>query len=166
MMSELSMKKCETPLGPIRLVATETALVGLYQETQTPTLPEGIRTPTVHACLDQAAAELRSYFDGKTQCFTVPIEMSGTRFQQEVWNALLAIPYGETRSYSDIAHAIGRPKAVRAVGAANGMNRLGLVVPCHRVIGAKGRLTGYAGGLANKEWLLLHESSAVLRIEP
>lgn len=101
-----------------------------------------------------AKAQLQEYILGKRTEFDFPMHIGGTQFQHEVWSYLLTIPYGETVSYQDIAHKIGRPKAVRAVGAANGANPLGIVVPCHRVIGKNGKLTGYAGGLDKKQWLL------------
>jgi O-6-methylguanine DNA methyltransferase len=104
--------------------------------------------------MNQAANELLAYFAGNLRVFTVPLDMQGTDFQLRVWNQLLKIPYGETRSYAQVAEAIGRPKAVRAVGAANGSNPVAIVVPCHRVIGSSGKLTGYGGGLPLKKKLL------------
>jgi AraC family transcriptional regulator of adaptative response/methylated-DNA-[protein]-cysteine methyltransferase len=104
--------------------------------------------------LDQAAAEVAEYFAGARRRFTLPVRSVGTPFEQEVWSVLQDIPFGETRSYADIARQVGRPDAVRAVGRANGMNSLAIVVPCHRVVGSDGRLVGYGGGLWRKEWLL------------
>ncbi|WP_421241586.1 methylated-DNA--[protein]-cysteine S-methyltransferase [Aeromonas enteropelogenes] len=104
-------------------------------------------------------AEFKAYFAGRLQRFTLPLAVSGTAFQQTVWQALCDIPYGETRSYGDIARAIGKPNAMRAVGAANGRNPLSIIVPCHRVIGQNGSLTGYAGGLGIKKALLALEES-------
>ena len=104
-------------------------------------------------------AEFEAYFAGRLQRFTLPLAARGTAFQQAVWRALCDIPYGETRSYGDIARAIGKPSAVRAVGAANGRNPLSIIVPCHRVIGENGSLTGYAGGLPIKQALLALEGS-------
>ncbi len=104
--------------------------------------------------LEQAAREIGEYFEGKRRAFAVPTAAAGTPFQQAVWNALKEIPYGETRTYGEIARRIGHPRASRAVGQANNRNPLHIVVPCHRVIGASGALTGYAGGLAVKERLL------------
>jgi methylated-DNA-[protein]-cysteine S-methyltransferase len=106
-------------------------------------------------CLTQ----LDEYFQGDRQVFTIPTEQSGTVFQQQVWQQLSQISYGETRSYSDIARQIGNRTAVRAVGAANGRNQLWLVIPCHRVIGSNGQLSGYAGGVWRKQWLLEHEQA-------
>ena len=105
----------------------------------------------------EAARQLTCYFDGSLQRFRLPLALIGTAFQQAVWQALQQIPFGETRSYQQIANAIGNPKAVRAVGMANSRNPVAIVIPCHRVIGANGQLTGYAGGLEKKAWLLQHE---------
>jgi methylated-DNA-[protein]-cysteine S-methyltransferase len=113
-------------------------------------------TPVLRA----AAAQLAEYFAGKRRTFDLPLAPHGTPFQLAVWSALRAIPYGETRNYAELARAIGRPTASRAVGAANGKNPLGIIVPCHRVIGASGALTGYAGGLSAKRWLLELEATA------
>jgi methylated-DNA-[protein]-cysteine S-methyltransferase len=104
--------------------------------------------------MDQAVREFRAYFAGKLRVFQVPLDMEGTEFQLSVWNALTRIPFGETRSYAQIAQTVGRPNAVRAVGAANGANPVAIIVPCHRVIGSNGTLTGYGGGLPLKKRLL------------
>jgi len=111
-----------------------------------------------HPVISEAIGQLRAYFAGQLREFDLPLEMPGTEFQQRVWNALRAIPYGETRSYSQLAGEIGSPNAVRAVGAANGRNPIPIVVPCHRVIGAGGDLVGFGGGLAWKRLLLDLES--------
>ncbi|MGI0794292.1 methylated-DNA--[protein]-cysteine S-methyltransferase [Pseudomonas aeruginosa] len=108
--------------------------------------------------LAETERQLREYFSGKRSRFELPLDFQGTEFQKKVWSALLTIPFGETRSYTEIAVQIGSPNAVRAVGAANGRNPLSIVAPCHRVIGASGGLTGFAGGLAAKQWLLRLES--------
>lgn len=107
--------------------------------------------------LDLLTQELTAYFMGKRTEFSVNITTHGTAFQKEVWSALQTIPYGQTKTYGEIAKAIQNPNSVRAVGAANGNNRVAIIIPCHRVIGAYGKLTGYAGGLWRKEWLLKHE---------
>lgn len=107
----------------------------------------------------QAITQLQEYFDGKRRQFDLPLQQPGTVFQQTVWQALLAIPMGDTRSYADICNAIGKPRAFQAVGCANGANKIAIIVPCHRVIGKQGHLTGYAGGLDAKQWLLEHEHS-------
>lgn len=115
-----------------------------------------------HPILRHAAAELHEYMAGQREEFTVPLEMIGTDFQREVWRELCKIPYGRTCRYIDIANAIGKPKAVRAVGAANGSNPLPIIVPCHRVIGSDGTLTGYGGGLPLKRRLLQLEGILLL----
>lgn len=113
---------------------------------------------------DEAAAQLSRYFERKLFTFDLPLKLEGTPFQIEVWNALKEIPYGKTISYGELARRIDRPKAVRAVGAANGQNPISIIVPCHRVIGSNGSLTGYGGGLKNKEALLALEQGRVSRL--
>ncbi|WP_372625257.1 methylated-DNA--[protein]-cysteine S-methyltransferase [Arsukibacterium sp.] len=110
-----------------------------------------------------AATQLQQYFQGDLTTFNLPLAATGTPFQQQVWQALCQLPYGTTCSYASVAQSIAKPKAVRAVGAANSRNPLAIVVPCHRVIGANGTLTGYAGGLDNKAWLLDHEQRVSLK---
>lgn len=117
--------------------------------------------PGKHPVLDQAEREIGEYFAGRRRIFTLPLASRGTEFQRRVWQALLEIPAGQTRSYSDIARTIGEPTAVRAVARANGDNYRGIIIPCHRVIGADGSLTGYGGGLARKQWLLDHERNMI-----
>ena len=107
--------------------------------------------------IKQAENQLKAYFSGKLKKFTVPLDFKGTDFQKSVWTALLTIPFGETRSYGEIARQIGRPDASRAVGAANGRNPISIITPCHRVLGTNGKLTGFAGGLEAKDQLLKHE---------
>jgi AraC family transcriptional regulator of adaptative response/methylated-DNA-[protein]-cysteine methyltransferase len=121
--------------------------------------------PGRHQHLTQLGYELAEYFAGKRQTFTVPLVTRGTEFERRAWERLRTIPFGETRSYGEQARAMGSPEAVRAVGRANGMNYLSIVIPCHRVIGANGELTGYGGGLARKRWLLNHERSAARAAE-
>jgi O-6-methylguanine DNA methyltransferase len=111
----------------------------------------------------EAARQLRAYFAGQLREFQLPLDVQGTEFQERVWGQVAAIPYGETRSYLQISTAIGSPRAVRAVGAANGANPVPIVVPCHRVIGAKGKLVGYGGGLAMKRRLLELEGAMAMR---
>ena len=135
----------------VRLVASKSGLRAL--EFHSFGLPEGERNDA-NQWMNRAADELRSYFAGNLRVFSVPLDLQGTEFQLRVWNHLSQIPYGETRSYGQVAEAIGRPKAVRAVGAANGSNPVAIIVPCHRVIGANGKLTGYGGGLPLKKRLL------------
>lgn len=115
-------------------------------------------SPRTGSLLAETERQLREYFSGKRSRFELPLDFQGTEFQKKVWSALLTIPFGETRSYTEIAVQIGSPNAVRAVGAANGRNPLSIVAPCHRVIGASGGLTGFAGGLAAKQWLLRLET--------
>jgi len=118
---------------------------------------DGIRDDRAVA---DVAAQLQQYFRGERRAFDLPLAPRGTEFQQLVWRALQRIPYGETRSYSDIAREIGRPAAVRAVGAANGANPIPIMIPCHRVVGSNGSLTGFGGGIETKRWLLALESRA------
>jgi len=135
----------------LRLVASKSGLRAVQFPPFGP--PEGEKNDS-NVWMNQAANELRAYFAGVLRVFCVTLDMQGTDFQLSVWNQLLKIPYGETRSYGQVAEAVGRPKAVRAVGAANGSNPVAIVVPCHRVIGSGGKLTGYGGGLPLKKKLL------------
>jgi methylated-DNA-[protein]-cysteine S-methyltransferase len=154
-MSQYFEQTIDLPTGALRLVASETALIGAWWPGQR--IPVETIHSTSHALLNQAIRQLREYFAGQRNAFDIPLEPMGTEFQRSVWQALRTIPYGETRSYSQIAAQVGRPSAVRAIGATNGRNPLSIFIPCHRVIGANGSLTGYAGGLPAKEWLLSHE---------
>jgi methylated-DNA-[protein]-cysteine S-methyltransferase len=119
-----------------------------------------------HAILRETRRQLCEYFAGERRVFSLPLEFNGTDFQRRVWQALLTIPYGETRSYGQIARQIGQPRAVRAVGAANGRNPISIVAPCHRVIGSSGELTGFAGGLATKAQLLALEGASIQLQQP
>lgn len=143
-----------SPIGPLIAVDDDGALVGLYMDGQRH-LPRwssfGIRDDSVQPALRE---QLAGYFAGQLRDFDLPLAPRGTGFQTEVWAALRDVPYGTTCTYGDLAAAIGRPTAVRAVGAANGRNPICLVVPCHRVVGASGALTGYAGGVERKQRLL------------
>ena len=170
------MTRCHTvldsPLGPLTVVVEDDHLVGLYVEQGlakalerratlgTPAAPEDV--PLLRAVADQLAA----YFRGELTSFDLPVAATGTPFQQRVWEALQRIPYGATWSYGRLATEVGNPAASRAVGAANGRNPVSIVVPCHRVVGSTGRLTGYAGGLTTKEQLLAHERSGSPRRSP
>ena len=149
----------DSPVGPLTLVASDIGLVAvLWQDDDPLRVRLGpSETRDDHPILREATRQLRGYFAGEVTAFDLPLDLRGTDFQKRVWAALLAIPYGETRSYGAIAHAIGRPEASRAVGAANGRNPLSIVAPCHRVVGAKGHLTGFAGGLDAKATLLALE---------
>lgn len=150
----------DSPVGPLTLVAADGALCGLYMDGQRH-LPAaeafGQRDDTV---LTDAVGQVEEYFAGRRTQFDVPMTFAGTEFQQQVWNALRTIPYGQTVSYGVIARQIGTPAASRAVGLANGRNPIGIIVPCHRVVGSTGRLTGYGGGLERKQLLLDLERGA------
>lgn len=148
-----------SPIGVMELVGTEQVIQSILfvERADISTTPK-LELPEV---MVRCQSELDEYFRGERTTFTFPIEQTGTPFQCEVWNSLTTIPYGETASYRDLAEQVSRPKAVRAVGSTNGRNRLSIVVPCHRVIGSNGALTGYAGGLWRKEWLLRHEQRIV-----
>lgn len=113
-------------------------------------------------CLEQCVRQLNEYFHGRRKTFSLNLNPQGTAFQKAVWQELLKIPFGQTASYLDIAMAIGNPKAIRAVGAANGQNRIPIIIPCHRVIGSDGSLVGFGGGIWRKEWLLKHEKTLLL----
>ncbi|MGB1141069.1 MAG: methylated-DNA--[protein]-cysteine S-methyltransferase [Halioglobus sp.] len=146
----------DTPIGTLRLVCDDGRLVAIEFEGQ---YALDARPDDTDAVLTETARQLREYFNGKRQHFDLPLAPGGTDFQRTVWRALRDIPYGEVRSYRDIALAIGRASAVRAVGAANGRNPVPIVVPCHRVIGSDGSLTGFAGGLDAKKRLLQCEGA-------
>ncbi len=148
-----------SPTGDLTLIASDAGLAAILWDDdaamQARYAPR--REEPDHPVIAATVRQLEEYFAGARTTFDLPLDPVGTDFQQDVWRALLTIPYGETRSYADIARAIGRPSATRAVGAANGRNPLPIVTPCHRVIGSNGRLTGFAGGLPNKQLLLALE---------
>jgi len=153
----------ESPLGTLTLVNTDGILSAIY-------MPSHLRGPSIEALgarvqsgFETVVEQLREYFDKRRTEFTFPIVMFGTAFQQRIWNLLREIPYGETRTYMQLADAIGNRAAIRAVGLANGRNPISIVVPCHRVIGSDGSLTGYAGGLDRKQFLLELENAPVAR---
>jgi methylated-DNA-[protein]-cysteine S-methyltransferase len=148
-----------SPLGALLVARDEVGITGLYLPTGKHTIgprPGWIRDD---AAFDDARTQLAEYFAGDRRGFELPLHAAGTPFQQRVWTALLDIPYGETASYGRTAAVIGSPTASRAVGLANGQNPISIVVPCHRVVGANGSLTGYGGGLDAKRWLLSHEAA-------
>lgn len=149
----------QSPVGSLRLVGGDAGLAGVLWEKQDPAESGFVldREDPRHPVLQQAARELREYFAGERREFSVPLDFSGTEFQNKVWRALRSIPFGETRSYGQLAAQIGAPKASRAVGAANGRNPIPIILPCHRVIGSSGSLTGFGGGLPMKKQLLAHE---------
>lgn len=153
-------KIMHSPVGELKLVASENGLAAILWENDDPKrVPfPGMEEAPQDAVLLQAERELRDYFAGALSRFTVPLDFAGTDFQKAVWEALLTIPYGETRTYAQIARQVGRPAAVRAVGAANGRNPISIIAPCHRVIGSNGKLTGFAGGMETKAFLLALES--------
>lgn len=147
----------DSPYGPLTLVATDGVLSGLYMTDQRHRPPEESFGDPDDTPFAETTEELRAYFAGELKDFSVPLHLHGTPFQRAVWAELRRIPYGETRSYGQLADALGNPKASRAVGLANGKNPLGIIVPCHRVVGADGSLTGYGGGLERKQRLLEFE---------
>ena len=153
----------DSPVGALKLVAHDQALVAVMwdnEDHKRVRLAELIKN-IQHPMLLKVKQQLEQYFAGQRQQFNLPLDFQGTDFQQQVWRALLSIPYGETRSYKDIALQIGNEKAVRAVGAANGRNPISIIAPCHRVIGSGGALVGFAGGLDKKQILLSLEQGQI-----
>ncbi|MEB3898699.1 methylated-DNA--[protein]-cysteine S-methyltransferase [Pseudomonas juntendi] len=156
----------QSPVGTLTLVARGDCLAAVLWEQERENrvrLGELHRSDT-HPTLTETARQLSEYFAGQRQRFELPLDFLGTDFQRQVWAALLTIPFGETRTYSEIARQIGKPSAVRAVGAANGRNPISIIAPCHRVIGASGSLTGFAGGLQAKQYLLALEGRQSLAL--
>ncbi|MDI3205155.1 methylated-DNA--[protein]-cysteine S-methyltransferase [Pseudomonas shahriarae] len=158
-------KLMPSPVGQLTLVARNGKLAAILWEAERANRVRlGELVEVNHsAVLLEAERQLNEYFAGTRECFELELDFDGTEFQKKVWGALLTIPFGETRSYSQIAQQIGNPKAVRTVGAANGRNPISIVAPCHRVIGAAGGLTGFAGGLEAKQYLLTLEDGGVTR---
>ncbi len=157
----LSYKYFSSPVGRLKLVASDRGMVAVLWENDDPKrvpLDEPIEDGD-HPVLALAEKELEEYFAGKRSAFSAPLDMRGTPFQKQVWEALQGIPFGETRSYGQLANQLGKPSAARAVGAANGRNPVSIIVPCHRVIGSSGKLTGFAGGLDAKAHLLTLEGA-------
>ena len=162
-------KLAETPVGMLKLVASDRDLVAILWEGDDPKRVRlgALTADPTHPVLCETERQLNEYFAGERQAFDLTLDLIGTEFQKRVWTALLRIPFGETRSYGQIAADLGKPRAVRAVGAANGKNPISIVAPCHRVVGASGELTGFAGGLATKAKLLAIEGSfAVSALAP
>jgi methylated-DNA-[protein]-cysteine S-methyltransferase len=152
-------KTMKSPVGELKLVASDKGLAAILWEHDNPRRVRFARVSedNNHPVLVEAERQLKDYFSGKRKSFSVKLDFQGTEFQKKVWAALLTIPFGETRSYGQIAKQIQNPKAVRAVGAANGKNPISIIAPCHRVIGSTGKLTGFAGGLEAKARLLALE---------
>jgi methylated-DNA-[protein]-cysteine S-methyltransferase len=161
----LSYKEMESPVGKLKLVATSNALVAVLWERERPNRVklDAMNLDSSHPILIETERQLTEYFHGARTAFDLPLEPHGSDFQKKVWQSLREIPFGKTRSYLELANELGSSKASRAVGAANSKNPLSIVVPCHRVIGADGSLTGFAGGLEVKAKLLAIEASAAPR---
>jgi methylated-DNA-[protein]-cysteine S-methyltransferase len=159
---KLSCREVDSPVGKLKLVASADALVAVLWEGERPNRIrlESMDFDAQHPLLNEVERQLAEYFAGTRTAFDLPLAPRGSAFQKKVWQALRKIPFGETRSYLELARAVGSAKAVRAVGAANGKNPLSIVVPCHRVLGAEGSLTGFAGGLEAKAKLLALEGRA------
>ncbi len=148
----------ESPIGRLLLTSDGTALTGLYMEpSRKAQCTDGWIEDVSVAPLSATVRQLTEYFEGARREFDLPLRLQGTAFQQRVWRELTEIPYGQTWSYGQLADRIDKPRASRAVGLANGRNPISILVPCHRVIGADGSLTGYGGGIERKRWLLVHE---------
>jgi methylated-DNA-[protein]-cysteine S-methyltransferase len=158
----------ETPVGALALFATDQGLryVAWPQAMPPAEATDGAVEAPEHPALRHTSRQLAEYFSGRRTAFDVPLDPQGTPFQREAWEYLCEIPYGATRTYGQQAAAIGRPKAARAVGGANGRNPLSIIVPCHRVVGADGSLTGFAGGVSIKRFLLAHEATVYRRRAP
>jgi methylated-DNA-[protein]-cysteine S-methyltransferase len=144
----------DSPMGALTLVATDGTLSGVYMEDHLRMPARSTFGPRVSSGFEEAAEQLGEYFAGRRQEFTLGTRLAGTQFQRRVWQALRTIPYGQTWSYARLADAVGRPDRLRAVAATNGRNPLAVVVPCHRVVGSDGSLTGFSGGVARKRFLL------------
>jgi methylated-DNA-[protein]-cysteine S-methyltransferase len=154
-------KVIDSPVGELKLIASDAGLAAILWEDDDPRrVPlDACDEAPEHPVLVEAERQLREYFKGRRTSFSLPLDFRGTEFQKRVWEALLTIPYGETRSYGQVAAQIGRAGAARAVGAANGKNPISIIAPCHRVVGSTGKLTGFAGGLEVKERLLALEAA-------
>lgn len=164
MTETLHRSTVESPLGPIDLLSTSRGLAAIGSGEGLGWLERWVRRTFKDARIvqgvgahDEAARQIEEYFAGRRRVFDLVLDLRGSPFQKAVWTNVERVPYGRTASYSEIALLAGRPKASRAVGAANGANPIPLVIPCHRIVGANGSLTGYGGGLSNKRWLLAHE---------
>ena len=160
----LARSTMPSPIGELTLIASDAGLVAVLWENDNPARVrlEATEDAHDHPVITAAMAQLGDYFAGKREVFDLPLDFRGTDFQKSVWAQLLAIPFGETRSYGQIASALGNPGGSRAVGAANGRNPISIIAPCHRVVGANGTLTGFAGGLEAKAFLLRLEGPRTL----
>jgi methylated-DNA-[protein]-cysteine S-methyltransferase len=159
-----AFKIIPSPVGELKLIASDTGLVAILWKNDN---PKRMKVGTSvekqdHPVLLETERQLQEYFAGRRKSFSLKLDLQGSKFQNNVWQALLGIPFGETRSYGQLARQLGSPRAMRAVGAANGRNPISIIVPCHRVIGASGKLTGFAGGLETKAHLLELERDARL----
>ena len=152
----------DSPYGPLTLVADDGVLCGVYMQNQRHRPPEETFGSRDERPFAEAEEQLEAYFAGRLTEFTLPLRLHGTPFQRRVWEHLRTIPYGETRTYGRLATTLGNPRASRAVGLANGRNPIGIIIPCHRVVGTNGSLTGYGGGLDRKQRLLDFEAGTAL----
>lgn len=149
----------DSPIGKLRIKASEDALSSItFNDTDASNSPSNKSS----GIINKAVKQLEEYFEGKRTIFELPLSPEGTDFQQRVWKALQSIPYGQTTTYSELSSKLGDPRAIRAVGKANGQNPIPIIIPCHRVIGANNNLIGYAGGIERKRWLLQHEGALLL----
>ncbi|MEI9810238.1 MAG: methylated-DNA--[protein]-cysteine S-methyltransferase [Bacteroidota bacterium] len=162
-----SYKFFNSPVGRLTLIASEKGLAAILWENDDPNRvhAKAVLEDNNDPVLLETERQLQEYFEGNRDSFSLPLDLEGTTFQKQVWEALSTIPYGETRNYTQIAKQIGNPKAVRAVGAANGRNPISIILPCHRVIGASGSLTGFAGGLETKARLLSMEGATGNKVQ-
>jgi methylated-DNA-[protein]-cysteine S-methyltransferase len=156
---QTSFTSIESPVGRLTMTASAGLIDGLFMDAQRHAPAQDPRWVRDESPFGELIAQLDQYFAGSAVEFDVPLSLSGTDFQRRVWTELRGIPHGETISYGELARRLGSPGASRAVGLANGRNPIAIVIPCHRVIGANGRLTGYGGGLERKAWLLRHEAA-------
>lgn len=152
-MTQIHVAYYRSEIGPLEITGSEEGILSVAF------VDEAGNRPEVHPCLQECLEQLDQYFRGQRREFSLELQLEGTTFQKKVWRQLMAIPFGRTASYKDIAVALGHEKAVRAVGNASGKNKMPIIIPCHRVIGSNGRLVGYGGGLWRKAWLLNHERS-------
>ncbi len=163
-MVEKLSKRFRSPIGNVHCLASASGLCGVYFDEHKHPIPACAETRESHPHLDAAIAQLQRFLAGESVSFSVATDVTGTSFQKSVWAELVTIPIGETRSYGELARSLGDAKLARAVGTANGRNPLSIIVPCPRVVGANGSLTGYAGGLHAKRWLLHHEARMTGRV--